>query len=130
MVLKYNFSWSGQLQVCENMKYKCFKSECPVCHTTGSIQLFINNKGEIRYARTRHYSINKDSKKQQFTYCKIKDKEALKTLSNKPITLSTSTTPGQVGQAVNVDLQKREYSSKELVAGGKGFEPLTLSLEG
>ena len=87
------------------LKYKCFKSECPVCHNVGSIQLFLNIKSEVRYARTRHYStINKDSKKQQFTYCKINDKEALKTLlSNKPITLSTSTTPGQTGQAMGIE---------------------------
>ena len=54
MVLKYNFGWSGQFQVCDRMKYKCFKSECPICHQSGSIQLFLNNKGEVRYARTRH----------------------------------------------------------------------------
>jgi len=52
----------------------------------------------------------KDSKKQQFTYCKINDLEALKTLlSNKPITLSNSTTLGQPGQLgfVSLDPQLR-----------------------
>ncbi len=101
MVFKYNFGWSGQFQVCESMKYRCFKSECPECHNTGSIQLFINNKHEVRYARTRHTYLAKESKRQQFTYCKIKDLEALKTLlSNKPITLSTSTTLGQPGHGM------------------------------
>jgi hypothetical protein len=82
------------------MKIKCFKSECPVCHSTGSIQLFFNKKLEVRYARTRHYSsITKDSSKPQFSYCRIENISELKTLlSNKSITLSTSTTPGQEGQ--------------------------------
>jgi hypothetical protein len=81
------------------MKYKCFKSECPVCHNTGSIQLFINNKQEVRYARIRHYSnINKDSKKPQFTYCKINNKEELKTLLSKQGITLTTTASGQVGQ--------------------------------
>ena len=117
MVLKYNFSWSGQLQVCESMKYRCFKAECPVCHQSGSIQLFINNKLEVRYARTRHSFINKDSKKQQFTYCRINDLEALKTLlSNKPISLSTSTPLGQSGQVlgfVSLDPQLRGCATKQ-----------------
>ena len=63
------------------VKYKCVKLECPVCKVVGSIQLFLNRSGEVRYARTRHYShLDKDSKKPQFTYCKLEDKEALKTL--------------------------------------------------
>ena len=85
------------------LKYKCFKSECPVCHNTGSIQLFLNAKLEVRYARTRHYStISKDSSKPQFTYCRIENLSELKTLLSKQnISLTTvSTTPGQVGQAL------------------------------
>jgi hypothetical protein len=83
------------------MKYKCFKSECPVCNQSGSIQLFINNKSEVRYARTRHTTINKDSKKPQYSYCRIENIEPLKTLlSNKSISLSTSTTLGQTGQTM------------------------------
>ena len=63
------------------MKIKCVKAECPSCKLTGSIQLFLNRDGEVKYARTRHYShLDKDSKKPQFTYCKIGDLEALKTL--------------------------------------------------
>ena len=88
------------------VKYKCFKSECPVCHNQGSIQLFLNAKLQVWYARTRHYSsINKDSQKPQFTYCRIENLSELKTLlSNKSITLSTSTTPGQTGQALGFDI--------------------------
>jgi hypothetical protein len=38
---------------------------------------------------------------------------------------------GHIGQHINDDLQKLELSSKvKTMAGGKGFEPLTLSLEG
>lgn len=113
MVLKYNFGWSGQLQVCDSMKYKCFKSECPICHSTGSIQLFLNNKSEVRYARTRHYSkINKDSKKPQFTYCKIEDLESLKDLlKTQSISLTTEKAiDGQVGHKKNNDPVKPENS--------------------
>jgi hypothetical protein len=74
------------------VKYKCFKAECPECKATGSIQLFINKNMEVRYARTRHYShIDKESKKPRFTYCKIQDLQALKTLlSNNNTSLTTN----------------------------------------
>ena len=82
------------------MKIKCVKAECPICNLIGSIQLFMNRSGEVRYARTRHYShIDKDSKKPQFTYCKIEDLEALKTLLlQQGISLNNTVTAGQVGQ--------------------------------
>jgi hypothetical protein len=83
------------------MKIKCVKAECPVCKVTGSIQLFLNKQNEVRYARTRHYShIDKDSKKPQFTYCKINDLEALQTLiKSQSISIATEqVTAGQVGQ--------------------------------
>jgi hypothetical protein len=88
------------------MKIKCVKAECPICNVAGSIQLFMNRNGEVRYARTRHYShIDKDSKKPQFTYCKIQDLQALQTLLlNKGISLSTEeVTAGQVGQALGFE---------------------------
>ena len=96
------------------MKIKCVKAECPVCKVTGSIQLFLNRSGEIRYARTRHYShIDKVSKKPQFTYCKINDLEALQTLiKSQSISLNTEeVTAGQVGH-------------------GRGFESLDPQLRG
>ena len=95
------------------VKYKCIKAECPICHCTGAIQLFLNNSGIVRYARTKHYShTDKVSKKPQFTYCRIEDLEALKTLLlNKGISLTTEkVTAGQVGQARgfgNLDPQLR-----------------------
>ena len=98
-------------------KIKCIKAECPICKATGSIQLFFNKDGILRYARTRHFSqTDKDSKKPQFTYCKLTDLEALKTLlSDKGISLSTDrSTAGQVGQAngfATIDPQLRGCAS-------------------
>jgi hypothetical protein len=83
------------------VKYKCFKAECPECKVSGSIQLFLNRESEVRYARTRHYShIDRESKKPRFTYCKINDLEALKTLlSDNNISLTTDRAKnGQTGQ--------------------------------
>lgn len=98
------------------LKYKCFKSDCPVCHQTGSIQLFLNKKYEVRYARTRHSYLAKDSKKQQFTYCKIENLEVLKTLLSKQLnSLALGTSLGQVGQVlgfVNLDPQLRGCATK------------------
>ena len=66
------------------MKIKCVKLQCPICSKSGSCQLFHNKQGQVRYARVRHYShIDKDSKKPQFTYCKINDLDRLKTLLSK-----------------------------------------------
>ena len=99
------------------MKIKCVKAECPVCNLTGSTQLFLNRNGEVRYARTRHYShIDKDSKKPQFTYCKIQDLEALKTLiESQGVSLTTDkATAGQVGQGkqrLTLDPQLRGCAS-------------------
>ena len=89
-------------QAGETLKIKCVKAECPSCKLTGSIQLFFNKDGNLRYARTRHFShLDKDSKKPQFTYCRIEDLDTLKTLLlNKGISLTTDkVTAGQVGQA-------------------------------
>jgi hypothetical protein len=83
------------------VKYKCVKIECPICGNSGSCQLFLNKQNEVRYARVRHYShLDKQTKKPQFTYCKIVDLEALKTLLlNKGFSLSTDNAKsGQTGQ--------------------------------
>jgi hypothetical protein len=99
------------------MKIKCVKAECPVCKQIGSIQLFLNRKGEVRYARTRHYThVDKDSKKPQFTYCKIQDLEALQTLiKSQGISLNTDkVTAGQVGHGrgfASLDPQLRGCAS-------------------
>jgi hypothetical protein len=99
------------------VKYKCVKIQCPICGNLGSCQLFLNREGRLTYARVRHYK-----GKGKFSYCKIADLEALKTLLN-----------GQVGQGQttnNVDLKFKDTSLKLVVAGPLGFEPRTFSLEG
>jgi hypothetical protein len=99
------------------VKYKCIKTECPECGDTGSLQLFINKSGKITYARVRHHQ-----GKGEFTYCRLKDLEALKTLLN-----------GQNGQGQtqnNIDPKQKDSCPKPLVAGPVGFEPTTFSLEG
>jgi hypothetical protein len=123
------------------MKIKCVKAECPNCKTVGSIQLFMNRNGEVRYARTRHYShIDKDSKKPQFTYCKIENLEALEELLRKlgyslPTANGQVVTMGQATQEPSIEtsnsIQNTQAFSKNIKnAGPLGFEPRTFSLEG
>jgi hypothetical protein len=99
------------------VKYKCFKTECPECGNSGSLQLFFNREGKVTYARVRHYiGMGK------FTYCKVEDLEQLKTLLD-----------GQGGQDQtlnHIDPKHKDSSSKIRVAGPVGFEPTTFSLEG
>jgi hypothetical protein len=105
------------------MKYKCFKAECPECKSIGSIQLFMNRNLEVRYARTRHYShIDKVSKKPQFTYCKITDLEALKTLlSNKNISLTNDkTASGQTGQHSTPRIHDHKLRDSRLIFRTEG----------
>jgi hypothetical protein len=91
--------------------------QCPICHITGSTQLFLNKEGEVRYARVKHYShLDRDSKKPQFTYCKITDLEALKTLlSQQNISLKTEAeaprSNGQQGRFESHDPQLRSLAS-------------------
>jgi hypothetical protein len=99
------------------VRYKCFKTQCPKCGNTGSLQLFINRENRITYARVRHYK-----GKGKFTYCKLENRETLKTLLN-----------GQHGQgktAKNIDPKQKNPSLKIEMAGPVGFEPTTFSLEG
>ena len=93
------------------MKIKCVKSECPICKVSGSIQLFLNKQNEVRYARTRHFShTDKESKKPQFTYCKIEDLAELKTLlKSQGISLSIDKAEnGQPGQVQTVKIHDLE----------------------
>ena len=58
----------------------------------------------------------KDSKKQQFTYCKIKNIEELKTLLSKQNNSVTATASGQVGQVegfANLDHQRGGCATKQ-----------------
>ena len=97
------------------MKIKCIKAECPSCKSIGSVQLFLNRNGAVTYARTRHYShIDKDSKRPQFTYCRISDLEALQTLiKSQGISLSVNKADiGQIGQEQIHDQRLKELSPK------------------
>ncbi len=96
------------------MQIKCKQFNCEVCGKVSTIQVFYNKSGELKYSRARHY-IGRKNGKPQFEY----HQQTLQYIS------------GHIGYSVNVDLEKAELASKsKLVAGGKGFEPLTLSLEG
>jgi hypothetical protein len=64
------------------MKIKCVKLQCPVCGETGSCQIFFNKQNEIKYGRVRHYTGLNESKKPQFSYCKLDDIEQLETSLN------------------------------------------------
>ena len=95
------------------VKYKCVKTQCPQCHITGSVQLFINKDGRLRYARTRHFSHrNKDTNKPQFTYCKIENLEKLKPLlQSLDISTSAYGQSGQIQKLNTHDPQLRRSSS-------------------
>ena len=90
-------------------RIKCLKFECPICHKEGLAQLFLRKDGSISYARIRHYSHrDKVTHKPQFTYCKIEDLEALKTLlSQQNISLSSIGQDGQVQNINTLDPQLR-----------------------
>ncbi len=97
------------------MRIKCVKLQCPICNKQGSCQLFLNKQNQIRYARTRHYShINNTTKKPQFTYCKIENLNALKTLlSNNNIQLNNKPHNGQSGHHINIDQKLKQTSHKQ-----------------
>jgi hypothetical protein len=104
------------------MKIKCVKMQCLICGNSGSCQIFLNREGRISYARVRHYShIDKESKKPQFTYCKLTDLDALKTLLlNKGISLSTDKAKlGQVGQRVRFESHDQQLGSLSFISKNK-----------
>jgi hypothetical protein len=100
------------------VKYKCFKTRCPVCGNIGSLQLFINKQNEVKYARVRHRIREKEPDynpniKYNYKYCKIEELPPLKTLLlNKGIQLSTEEAkPGQEGQRVTLKTHDPQLSS-------------------
>jgi hypothetical protein len=107
--------------------------ECPICQVAGSAQLFLNKKNEVRYARFRHYKGLNENKKPQFTYHKVEDLDALKTLLKKQdlnLSLSQSGQMGQNQTANNIGPKLKDSSLQSEMAGPLGFEPRTFSLEG
>ena len=93
------------------VKIKSAKGVCIVCKLAGSIRLVLNRDGEVKYARTRHYPhLDKDSKKLQFTYCKIEELEPLKTLiTQQGVSLSVVRADGgQISQGQTEKIQDLE----------------------
>jgi len=86
------------------VKYKCFKTECPICHLEGSFQLFFNKSGRITYSRVRHYK-----GKGKFTYCKI-EKADLDLLQSQGLKLP-QLDQGQSGQGVKFELHNPQLRS-------------------
>jgi hypothetical protein len=91
------------------------------------MQVFYNRSGAVKYAIARHY-IGRENNKPQFEY----HQQSIDYIHSKLRELPTDNTEvGHVGQAINVDLEKAEVNPElRTVAGPKGFEPLTFSLEG
>ena len=93
--------------------------------------MFLRKDGSISYARTRHFShTDKVSHKPQFTYCKVADLDALKTLLlNHGISLSADN--GQLGQGQTTkihDLENSAISFAESLEPSAGFGPATITL--
>jgi hypothetical protein len=109
------------------MQIKCKQFECGVCGKVSTIQLFFRSNGELAYGRARHY-LGRENNKPQFEY----HKQTLEYLKSKLSKLPTDRNNiGHMGHTVNDDLEKPQNSSKiSSMAGGEGFEPSTLSLEG
>ena len=97
-------------------RIKCLKLNCN-CGKKGLAQVFLRKDGSISYARVRHFShTDKVSHKPQFTYCKITDLDALKTLLLKQdISLSIDRAEmGQMGQGQTDKNHDLENSASSL----------------
>ena len=102
------------------VKIKGFRFECEVCQVKSSIQVFYRKDGTVGYARARHLGADKFFYHQQsIDYVNAK----LGELSN--IDLCQQADTNSIAQS-----KPQSSSFAKLVAGGKGFEPFTLSLEG
>jgi hypothetical protein len=109
------------------MKIKCVKFPCERCGNLATIQVFYNKSGVVKYARARHY-LNKQNGKPQFEY----HQQSLQYLEKKLGELSyISITKNDQHDSLNIDQLNLQSSPKlKSMAGPKGFEPLTFSLEG
>jgi hypothetical protein len=123
------------------MKIKCVKiKKCPICGDKGSIQVFFNKQGKIKYARVRHYTGLNEAKKPQFSYCKVEDLNQLETLLISLNFQFPQAQQKQLGQKATKDFHDHtsvsllsgqpDSSLKVKMAGPLGFEPRTFSLEG
>lgn len=124
------------------MKIKCVKlDKCPICNGKGSCQIFFNKQNKIKYARVRHYTGLSESKKPQFSYCKIEDLQQLETLLlSLNFELPTAEANKPLGHNAPQDFHDHtsitrlrgqpENSVISINTGGVGFEPTTPTLGG
>jgi hypothetical protein len=112
------------------VKYKCFKTQCPVCGSSGSCQLFLNNRNQIRYARARHYIPKgskeyNENKKYNFSYCKISDPQQLETLLKTldfpfPATETQTENLVHIGQDLKPDQHEMGQADPRLISRTEG----------
>jgi hypothetical protein len=103
----------------QRMKIRCLRFSCEVCQKEASIQVFFKKSGKAGYARARHYGADK-----KFHY----HQQSLGYINEKLKELSVDL--GQGFQSKTIDQNKSNPSLFRVMAGGEGFEPSTLSLEG
>ena len=106
------------------MKIKGYRFPCEVCgegKVVSSIQVFFRKNGEASYARARHYGADK-----KFYY----HQQSLEYVNRKLREIGIID-PCQNSNYKSIGLTTVESVSKlGTMAGPKGFEPLTFSLEG
>jgi hypothetical protein len=99
------------------LKIKCFRFNCSECGELSSIQVFYRNEGSVGYARARHKN------KQGFYYHKQSNGYVVEKLGE-----FGKLDPGQY-KSIDPNLPNSSSKLKSM-AGPKGFEPSTFSLEG
>lgn len=105
------------------MKIKGYRLPCEVCNNSVvcSVQVFFRKNGEVSYARARHYGADK-----KFYY----HQQNLEYVNRKLGEIGIID-PCQDSNNKFIDHTVIESGSKlGFMAGPKGFEPLTFSLEG
>ena len=105
------------------MKIKGYRFPCEVCNNSidSNVQVFFRKNGEVSYARARHYGADK----------KFYNIQKSLECTNRKIREIDTIDPCQDSNNKSFDQTTTESDSKiGLMAGPKGFEPLTFSLEG
>jgi hypothetical protein len=105
------------------MKIKGYRFPCEVCNNSivCSVQVFFWKNGEVSYARARHFGTDK-----KFYY----HQQSLEYVTKK-LREITNIDHDQVIESKPIDHIAVESEPKlGFMAGPKGFEPLTFSLEG
>jgi hypothetical protein len=106
------------------MKIKGYRFPCEVCgegKVVCSVQVFFRKKGEVSYARARHYGSEK-----KFYY----HQQSLE-YTNRKLREIANIDPCQESNNKSIDQKETEKGVKlGTMAGPMGFEPMTFSLEG